>query len=397
MANMSDERWKPLVGTPSKPAIPSNILVPDPSPARSEVSDTDSPTLLPPSPACSFIHQRRQGQYVPRPPVWKIDSPNQPGEGLIKAGVCTNSLQEKPTRFDWVLPLPGSDQYDPVQLMADVFNEEPLTVNILTLPETERTNGVRSTESITASGAHARERDGYDTSHTSVAVEQAQSPNETSQTNQENHDPLRQSAVEPGGSELTKLNTNPFLSDAQSAQPPPVAEADPERPNGLFGMYPAGEAGQVDTDGVDQPVYPYDSVSNYMPRSSQAGETARSQAQTSYSHPLSLSRIEEVVIESQSIPLTVQMPIRGGFKAVRLNVNVVPGRYTAHSSRSLEGNGGDTQAATNVIGKIRGSLGRFRRSITRGKLGSLRFSKRMYLSSLAFAPLSQFTRVKESH
>ena len=382
MASMLAERWKPLVGTPSKPAIPSNILVPDPSPARSEVSDTDSPTLLPPSPVCSFIHQRRQGQYVPRPPVWKIDNPCHIGERLIKSGACANSRQEKPTIFGWVLPLPGSDQYDPVQLMADAFNEEPLTVNILTLPETEQTNSIPSTEPVAASRTHAREVDVHGNLRTSV--EQAQSPNATPQTNQEDHNPLSQSAVGTGESRLAKrhaeffTNPNPFASKADSAQPRPATEADPERPNGPFGSYPAGEAEYVETDGVDPPVYPNDSVSNCVPRSSGAGDTARSEAQTGSSYPLCLERSEQVVIGSQVISLDVQLPVGGVLKVVRLNVRVVPGRYTIQCGRSHGGKGPDTQAATKVLGKLRGSLGRFRDKVTRGTVGSLRFSKRTY-------------------
>ena len=337
---------------------------------------------------------------MPRPPVWKIDSLDQHDKGLIKAGACGNSLQEKATKLDWVLPLPGSDQRDVIQLMADAFNEEPLIVNILTLPETGRTSGIPSTEAVAASGAYARELDVHDTLHTSV--EQAQSPNETPQANQENHDPLKRSAVEISERKLAKrhaelfTNPNPFTSEAQSAQPPRATEADPERPNGPFGMYPAGEAAYIDTDGVDEPVLPYDSVSNFIPRSSRAGDTTRSQALTSYSYPLSLSRTEEVVIGSQDISLEVQMPLRGVLKAVRLNVKVVPGRYTAHGRRSLEGKGGDTQHATKVLGKLRGSLGRFRQKITRGKVGSLKFSKRKYLSSSEPAPLSHITRAKKS-
>ena len=67
----NDPRWKPLVGTPSKPPVPGNILVPDPSPAR-DAADDGSPCTLVSSTPGSFIHRRRQGEYVPRPPVWKI-------------------------------------------------------------------------------------------------------------------------------------------------------------------------------------------------------------------------------------------------------------------------------------------------------------------------------------
>ncbi|MCJ1467414.1 hypothetical protein MMC07_006038 [Pseudocyphellaria aurata] len=66
-----ESKWKPLVGTPSKPPIPENILVPDPSPVRT-ISDTASTIVPAPSTPSSFVHQRRQGEYVPRPPVWTI-------------------------------------------------------------------------------------------------------------------------------------------------------------------------------------------------------------------------------------------------------------------------------------------------------------------------------------
>lgn len=68
------QRWKPLVGTPSKSPIPHDILVPDPSP-RQVFADPESPTPDPSSPT-SFVHKRRQGEYVPRPPVWTVHNPD---------------------------------------------------------------------------------------------------------------------------------------------------------------------------------------------------------------------------------------------------------------------------------------------------------------------------------
>lgn len=115
---MDGPRWKPLTGTPSKPPLPPNLLVPDPTPARSTNSDTDSFTMLPPSPQGSFIHRRRQGQYVPRPPVWDISKFDQEtkdsGFGGLEAG------------------LPGMSVDDQVRKMADVFYDRPLVVNMMT-------------------------------------------------------------------------------------------------------------------------------------------------------------------------------------------------------------------------------------------------------------------------
>ena len=124
---MPDDRWKPLVGTPSKRPIPPNILVPDPSPAPSVTSDSDSPALLPPTPERSFIHLRRQGQYVPRPPVMHI-------QGIfeeLREHMPTKALDsENSDDLGWLDQLPVGEQ-DTMQLMADVFNEKPLTVNML--------------------------------------------------------------------------------------------------------------------------------------------------------------------------------------------------------------------------------------------------------------------------
>lgn len=66
-------KWKPLVSTPSRSTpIPKGTLVPDPSPAHT-FSDTEISTLMDPSPAGSYIHRRRQGEYVKRPPVWSLN------------------------------------------------------------------------------------------------------------------------------------------------------------------------------------------------------------------------------------------------------------------------------------------------------------------------------------
>lgn len=72
--NTPSQRWKPLVGTPSKSPIPQDILVPDPSP-RQLLPDPESPVPDPSSPT-SFVHKRRQGEYVPRPPVWTVHNPD---------------------------------------------------------------------------------------------------------------------------------------------------------------------------------------------------------------------------------------------------------------------------------------------------------------------------------
>ncbi|KAI4127608.1 MAG: hypothetical protein LQ347_004533 [Umbilicaria vellea] len=65
-------KWKPLISTPSRSTpIPKGTLVPDPSPART-FSDGENSVLMDPSPAGSYIHRRRQGEYVKRPPIWSL-------------------------------------------------------------------------------------------------------------------------------------------------------------------------------------------------------------------------------------------------------------------------------------------------------------------------------------
>jgi len=129
---MDSPRWKPLTGTPSKPPLPPNILVPDPSPARSTYSDAESLTMLPPSPQGSFIHRRRQGQYIPRPPVWNVSKPNQEPE-VSDSGHLEAKLHGSPAPAGWCdLQLPGMSVDDQVRKMADVFYERPLVVNMMT-------------------------------------------------------------------------------------------------------------------------------------------------------------------------------------------------------------------------------------------------------------------------
>lgn len=70
----SSRRWRPLVGTPSKSPIPDDILVPDPSPSQ-VLPDPESPVPGLSTPT-SFVHRRRQGEYVPRPPVWTVRNPD---------------------------------------------------------------------------------------------------------------------------------------------------------------------------------------------------------------------------------------------------------------------------------------------------------------------------------
>ena len=147
-------KWKPLVGTPSRSTpIPKGTLVPDPSPART-FSDGETSTLMDPSPAGSYIHRRRQGEYVKRPPIW---SPNGlAGENsphLLEnkdLGFDTSSHGEDipfPLKVSTNLPvgqrqvskhsitlsnlkLPSYSCEDQLNQMATAFNTDPFIVNV---------------------------------------------------------------------------------------------------------------------------------------------------------------------------------------------------------------------------------------------------------------------------
>ena len=135
---MDKQRWKPLIGTPSKPPVPPNILVPDPSPAQSAISDADSVTLLPPSPQGSFIHRRRQGQYVPRPPARELFGSAQEIKdydfSCSKADPIRHQARISARWSGFQLPWISVD--DQVRKMADVFYGQPLVVNMMTGQET---------------------------------------------------------------------------------------------------------------------------------------------------------------------------------------------------------------------------------------------------------------------
>ena len=142
---MDKQRWKPLIGTPTKPPVPPNILVPDPSPAQSATSDADSVTILPPSPQGSFIHRRRQGQYVPRPPVRELFGSAQEIKdydfGCSKADPIRDQARVSARWSGFQLPWISVD--DQVRKMADVFYDQPFVVNMMTGQEThhERSDG----------------------------------------------------------------------------------------------------------------------------------------------------------------------------------------------------------------------------------------------------------------
>jgi len=119
-------RWKPLIGTPSRTPIPSGTLVPDPSPARS-CSDAASDVLIPPSPAGSFVHRRRRGEYAQRPPVWSIQALVEDTKGWHEMGKSSYNY-ESPWSGRVVSNKVSYDNQ--LEKMATVMTREPLIVRM---------------------------------------------------------------------------------------------------------------------------------------------------------------------------------------------------------------------------------------------------------------------------
>jgi hypothetical protein len=77
----ADPRWRTLFdqNTPAQTPLSGGVLVPEPSPTRSTISDLENESCPPTPTTASFIHLRRRAMYVQRPPVLilrpKNDSP----------------------------------------------------------------------------------------------------------------------------------------------------------------------------------------------------------------------------------------------------------------------------------------------------------------------------------
>ncbi|KAL8697531.1 MAG: hypothetical protein Q9201_007078 [Fulgogasparrea decipioides] len=70
--------WHRLIGTPSKSPIPSNVYVPDPPTPQSRQSGNDTPTPAANTPG-SWRGRRRAGEFVNRPPVIRLNPPENVG------------------------------------------------------------------------------------------------------------------------------------------------------------------------------------------------------------------------------------------------------------------------------------------------------------------------------
>ncbi|KAI9877501.1 MAG: hypothetical protein M1830_003762, partial [Pleopsidium flavum] len=119
-------RWKPLIGTPSRTPVPPDTLVPDPSPVKSW-SDGESDALVPPSPAGSFVHRRRRGEYAKRAPVWSIRALVEDTEGWHEMDGIDGNYSHH-----WS-PVAASDHIsyaNQLERMADVMSQQPLIVGM---------------------------------------------------------------------------------------------------------------------------------------------------------------------------------------------------------------------------------------------------------------------------
>lgn len=142
-------KWKPLVGTPSKPPLPENIFVPDPPPSYNSSDDVASSAVS--SSSSSSVNQRRQGEYVQRPPVWKVykmedgfaysqeeedDLQLEMGNGIRDLEYSLNygkmdlgKGQLDSQNVGWTQFAESVDKQ--ITKMADVFVDRPLIVNMM--------------------------------------------------------------------------------------------------------------------------------------------------------------------------------------------------------------------------------------------------------------------------
>ena len=144
-------KWKPLIGTPSKPPLPENIFVPDPPPSYNSSDDVASSAVSSSSSQSSSVNQRRQGEYVQRPPVWKVykmedgiaysqeeedDFQLEMGNGIkdLEFSLNHNKMDLGKGHSDsrnigWTQFAESVDKQ--ITKMADVFVDRPLIVNMM--------------------------------------------------------------------------------------------------------------------------------------------------------------------------------------------------------------------------------------------------------------------------
>ena len=126
-------RWKGLMETPSKRC--NYLLPPVPSPA---MSFSDMETMYPPSPAGSFIHRRRQGEYAKRPLIETNENGGKPpvqpqSDANARGGDVVQVLAVSYGKSAVVKALDRWNN-DYVAQAAATLSEEPVTVRVLGLP-----------------------------------------------------------------------------------------------------------------------------------------------------------------------------------------------------------------------------------------------------------------------
>ena len=229
---------------------------------------------------------------MPRPPIWKIHGYEEACANTYDAGegrcpplpgllwdmlarierltpnysVVGSSLQEESTDYNWPLQLPGIDQG---QLMADVFNSQPLIVNMMTSHGAEQLPEYQDAMAPTAA---SQAYPGLMQSDSLLASEQTheKSRNKTNAGGGpvDRGSPLNKniapvstrsaSTSEPSEKALDQLHATIFTNPDPFGPKPqrPVRTYSPQvspKTKNPSGMYRSDEAQVVDIDGVPPP------------------------------------------------------------------------------------------------------------------------------------------------
>lgn len=294
--NVPESRWKPLVGTPSKPPIPKDVFVPDPSPART-FSDTASTTTLPPSTPGSFIHQRRQGEYVPRPPIWTIynmdgtvSSSRDPPDlmnltdtisadelpfTMISSNMLNNG-NRKPSTHNLKLSDPKSqgmlldEQY---MAMCNAFRERPLIVNLMQttspsghpLPNDSQSSNEVNHDAVyppnfSPNHGHSDPSTGPDEMNDNLSPEihPEADPQYNSMENGTAHEP-----IENGGT-VTAAHSHSASEDPNISRPSSPANAENSATNQLESAEVCGTLEELTYDMIEGPCRSIERLSHYV-------------------------------------------------------------------------------------------------------------------------------------
>ena len=176
------------------------------------------------------------------------------------------SLQEKSTRYDWPLQLPGIDQG---QLMADVFNSQPLIVNMMTgygvetFPEYQDTMAPTAASQafpgLAQSDSLLTSEQTHEQSHNNMRTDADGVPVDSGYPSTRDTGPLSTRSTSTSDNSEKALDrqnalifTNPFAPNPQRPESVYSPQVSPKTKD-PWRMYPSDEAQVVNIDGVPPP------------------------------------------------------------------------------------------------------------------------------------------------